>query len=120
MEAYKKALANYKETVGLLYHRTGNVCGKLAEHHESLNQFVAADFFFNEAQNAYTSQSHYKPELARHYFIRGQAFQRRGDEDAAKEALKEAQKLYNEVVPRNEQVVMSLQSLNKIVAPWVW
>jgi hypothetical protein len=77
-------------------------------------------YYFNEAQKAYTSQPHYKPELARHYFIQSQAFQGRGDEEAAKTALQKAQALYNEVVPHNESISMSLELLNGIVAPWVW
>ncbi|OBT69736.1 hypothetical protein VE03_00897 [Pseudogymnoascus sp. 23342-1-I1] len=118
--AYRKALAHYKATVGMLYHRTGNVCGKIAEYHESLSQFEAAEFYFKEAQAAYSSQPHYKPELARHYFILSQAFHGRGDEEAAKTALQKSQTLYKEVVPRSEPVSMSLGLLNGIVAPWVW
>ncbi|KAJ8133596.1 hypothetical protein O1611_g23 [Lasiodiplodia mahajangana] len=118
--AYNKAFANYQATVGSLYHRTGNVCGKIAEHHESLGQFEAADFFFNEAQKAYTSQLHYKPELARHYFILSQALQGRGDQEAANIAFQKAQVLYNEIMLHNEPTSMSLESLNTLVAPWVW
>jgi hypothetical protein len=114
----------------------------MAEYHESLDQFEAAEyvpggtnsliyqksvltnagasFFFNEAYRAYTSQPHYKPELARHYFIQGQALDGRGDGEAAKRALGKAQALYNELVPQTELVTLSLELLNGIVAPWVW
>jgi hypothetical protein len=42
-DAYTKAYANYKATVGKFYHRTGNVCGKIAEYHASLQQFDIAE-----------------------------------------------------------------------------
>jgi hypothetical protein len=77
-------------------------------------------FFFNEAEKAYTSQSHYKPELARHYFIQSQAFKSRGDENAAETAYQKALALYDEVVPHKEPVPLSLELLNGIVAPWLW
>ncbi|KAL8639488.1 MAG: hypothetical protein Q9226_008864 [Calogaya cf. arnoldii] len=120
IEAYFKAHVNYKATVGPLYHRSGNVCGKIAEYYSSLNQFEAADFYFDEAEEAYTRQSHYKPELARHYFIKSQAFQRRGDEEGAKDMLQKAQELYDAIVPDHERAPLSLDVLNGIVAPWVW
>lgn len=43
IDAYNKAYVNYKQSVGPLYHRTGNVCDKIAEYHASLKQYEAAE-----------------------------------------------------------------------------
>jgi hypothetical protein len=44
IDAYRKAYENYRETVGMRYHRYGAVCGKIAEYYVSLDQFAAAEY----------------------------------------------------------------------------
>ena len=77
-------------------------------------------YFFDEAEKAYTSQSHYKPELCRHFFILSQALRGRGEDKTAKSTLKKAETLYAEIAPLAEPLSLSLELLNTIVAPWVW
>ena len=140
IQAYRRAYNNYKETVGITYHRFGAVCGKIAEYHTSLNQFEAAEYayetpvynprlaninyshFFDEAYKAYTSHlhPHYLPELARHHFIQGESLERRGDHAAAQASRAKAQELYNKIAPQTYAAVLGLDVLNALVAPWVW
>lgn len=136
---------NYKATVGTTYHRFGAVCGKIAEYHASIDQFEASEcvlqppriitlsachlqlmqifhsYFFDEAYNSYKVHSHYTPELARYYFIRSEIFERRGDSTLALEARRQAQSLYEDIVPQHQrEPVLVLDVLNGLVAPWVW
>jgi hypothetical protein len=76
--------------------------------------------YFGLAQKAYESQRHFRPELARHYFIQSQALERRGDKQAAITMLNKAQTIYVQVAPQAEPAPLTLESFNGIVAPWVW
>lgn len=76
-----------------------------------------ASYFFNEAEKAYTSQAHYKPELCRHFFILSRALRARGNAEAAKSKLEKAEALYAEIMPSAEPTLLSLELLNTIVAP---
>ncbi|KAJ5949540.1 hypothetical protein N7454_001124 [Penicillium verhagenii] len=118
--AYQKAYGNYRKTVGTRYHRYGAVCGKLAEYYSLLNQFEAADSLFDEAEIAYSSHIHYKPELARHYFILAESYRRREDMVSAQQAKEKSELFYKECVPHHEWRPVTLEKLNSLVAPWVW
>jgi hypothetical protein len=68
----------------------------------------------------YTSQPHHKPELARHYYVRSDALERRDDKKAAMAMRLKAQRCYEDMVPYAMRIPLSLSVLNDIVAPWVW
>lgn len=76
--------------------------------------------YFKEAHNAYTSQPHYKPELARHHFVRSLVARSCGDDVEAEGFLRKAEALYEDIVPHTDRESLSLAVLNGIVAPWVW
>jgi len=43
-DLYQRELNNFKDTVGVNYHRSGHVCVKTADHHAQMQQYETAGY----------------------------------------------------------------------------
>ncbi|KAF2092428.1 TPR-like protein, partial [Rhizodiscina lignyota] len=93
---HRRALQQYKSTLGNRHHRTADVFVKVAEHHIRLKQHEMALALLDHALGAYSSAPHFMPEKVRASFKRSQALRCLQRTDEANSELSKCFKLYDE------------------------
>ncbi|KIM96972.1 hypothetical protein OIDMADRAFT_131554 [Oidiodendron maius Zn] len=120
IELHKRALTQYRASVGNRHARTASVCHRLADHYIREGKFEDAREMLDEALEVFGSRKNMKPELARTTYKKSQWFEAQGDKVSSLTFRTEAFKLYQELVKPNlrTQEEISESDYNKLIIFW--
>ncbi|KIV81666.1 hypothetical protein PV11_03835 [Exophiala sideris] len=123
LEAYHKALANYRAISSRRYFRAGQVHVKLGQHYCLRRQFPDADWHYKEALMVFQDRVAYKGECARILHLQAKMHELIGDSVTVTAGLQSrAEVLYKEVVEGGKLSVYGASldevDFDKVVAMW--
>ncbi|KAI1669670.1 Tetratricopeptide repeat [Pyrenophora tritici-repentis] len=117
---HERAHEQYKVTLGLVHHRMGDICCRLARHCMRQGLHDDADNYLSRAIKIFDSRPYLANEKARATFLRGQLHHSMGEEGQAKRVLMQAWRLRRKLVPQDTRKYNQLaeSDYNKLVAFW--
>ncbi|KAK0615120.1 hypothetical protein B0T17DRAFT_541102 [Bombardia bombarda] len=95
---HKKALAQYRDTIGSDHHKTADLCHRVAQHHLRRREFNIARTLIDQALEVYAKRKLYRPELARTTFLKIKLEAEDGNEEAAAKLLQDATEMREKVL----------------------
>jgi tetratricopeptide (TPR) repeat protein len=132
---HKRALEQFRSTVGHSHHRTADVCHKLAGHYIRIREYETARYLnlphkrgerlthsrklLEQALRIYNGRAQLKQEKARTSFKMGILLQVTGHKEAAVH-LQEAWSIYHALIPNNGRTLKDLTDadFDSLVSFW--